>query len=173
MTTFNDIDAGCSNLAAALARVNAIATAMDEAIALVKKTELPKLRKWVAAAAEAEAALKAQIEAAPELFQKPKTVTLHGIRVGYMKGKGGIEWDDADRVVAAIQRHLPDQADALIRWTARPLKDALNQLDAASLKKIGCRVVDTGEQVVVRPTDGAGVRLAQAMLQGMSAEVAT
>lgn len=172
MPTINDIDAGAKQLADAINRVNAIATELDKAIELLKRTELPKLRKWVAAAAEAEAALKAGIEAAPELFVKPKTVTLHGIRCGYMKGKGGIEWDDADRVVTAILKHLPEQAEQLIRWTGKPLKEALNQLDVASLKKIGCRVVDTGDQVVVKPVDGAGVKMAQALLAGMSAEAA-
>lgn len=170
MPTINDIEARARKLSDALTRVNDIATELDNAIAILKKTEVPKLRKAVAAAAEHEAELKAMIEAEPGLFVRPKTVTLHGIRCGYMKGKGGIEWDDADRVVAAIQKHLPDQAEQLIRWTGRPLKEAINQLDVASLKKIECRVVDTGDQVIVKPVDGAGVKMAQALLAGVVAE---
>jgi len=172
MPTLNDIEKRARHLADALASINAIATEMDKAIDLIKRTEVPKLKKLVAAAAAHEVELKDLIAAAPELFVKPKTVTLHGIRCGFQKGKGGIEFDDADATVAAIQKHLPDMAEQLIRWTGKPLKEALNQLDVASLKKIGCRVVDTGEQVVVKPVDGAGVKMAQALLQGMTAEVA-
>ena len=41
--------------------------------------------------------LRALIEESPELFEKPRSVVLHGIKLGYQKGKGGIVWDDADR----------------------------------------------------------------------------
>lgn len=170
MPSINDIETRARKFADALTLINGIAAELDKAIALLKKTEVPKLRKAVAAAAEHEAALKALIEAAPELFVRPKTVTLHGIRCGYQKGRGGIAFDDADAVVAAIQKHLPDMAGQLIRWNASPLKEALNQLAVADLKKIGCRVVDTGEQVVVKPVDGAGVKMAQALLAGMAVE---
>jgi hypothetical protein len=85
--------------------------------------------------------------------------------VGYAKGKSGIEWDDPAAVVAAIEKHLPEQAEALIRWTAKPLKEAINQLDVSDLRKIGCRVVDTGDRIVIRPVDSEVDTLVDALLK--------
>lgn len=172
MTTINDIEARAKRAAEARDKLRDLCAALDDGIRALQKEHLPAIRRAVARASEAEAELKALIEAAPELFSKPKTVTFHGLRLGYMKGKGGIAWDDADAVVAAIQKHLPDQAEALIRWTGKPLKEAINQLDVATLRKIGCRVVDTGEQVFVKAVDGAVDKMVEALLRGAAEEVA-
>jgi arsenate reductase-like glutaredoxin family protein len=165
MTSLSDIEARAKRYAEARERLAGIVAALNEGIEALKRAEMPRLKKAVAAAAEQYDALQALIADAPELFVRPKTLTLHGIRIGYMKGKGGIVWDDPAAVVAAIEKHLPDQAEALIRWTAKPLKEALNQLDVATLRKIGCRVVDTGEQVVIKPVDGEVDKLVDALLR--------
>lgn len=168
--TLHDIELRAQRYAQAREKVAAIVGALNEAIEALKRSELPKLRRAVAGAAEAHDALKALIEAAPELFVKPKTVTFHGIRAGYVKGRGGIEWDDPDAVVAAIQRHYPEQAEQLIRWTARPLKEAINQLDAGALRKLGCRVVDTGEEVFIKAVDSAVDKMVDALLKDATEE---
>ena len=172
MPTLAEIEIRTKKYAEARDKVAAIVTALHDAMEQLKRCELPKLRRAIATAAEHHDALKALIEEAPELFQKPKTVILHGLRLGYMKGKGGIAWDDADHVVSLIIERLPDQAEALIRWTGKPLKEAINQLDVATLKKIGCRVVDTGEQVFIKPVDSAVDKLVDALLKDATEEVA-
>jgi hypothetical protein len=171
-TSLVDIESRAKKYAESRDRVTAIVTELNKAMDLLKGTELPKLRKAIRTAAEHHDALKALIEDAPELFKKPKTVTFHGVRMGYMKGKGGIVWDDGDAVVSAIQKYLPEQAEALIRWTGKPLKEAINQLDVAALKKIGCRVVDTGETVFIKPVDSAVDKMVDALLKDATEEVA-
>jgi hypothetical protein len=171
MTTLTDIETQAKRYADARDKVAGIVTALNDGIEALKRAEMPRLKKAIAAAAEHHDALKTLIEAAPELFQKPKTVIFHGLRLGLMKGKGGIAWDDADAVIAAIQKHLPEQAEALIRWTGKPLKEAINQLDVATLKKIGCRVVDTGEQVVIKPVDSAVDKMVDALMKDATEEV--
>lgn len=172
MTILNDIETRARKFAEARDTLRALCETLNQGIAALQSEHLPGIRRAVTRAAEQHDALKALIEASPDLFKKPKTLTLHGIRVGWMKGKGGIEWDDADAVVAAIQKHLPDQAEALIRWTGKPLKEAINQLDVASLKKIGCRVVDTGEIVVVKPVDSAVDKMVDALLKAATEDAA-
>lgn len=165
MTTLQEIERRAKTYAEARAALAELAGELNAGIEALKRQSLPGLRRAVARAAEQHDALKALIEAAPDLFAKPRTQTLHGVRLGYMKGKGGIEWEDADAVVAAIQKHLPDQAEALIRWTGKPLKEALNQLGVAELKRIGCRVVDTGDVVFIKPTDSAVDKMVDALLK--------
>ncbi|MDR2220992.1 MAG: hypothetical protein LBE24_10525 [Methylobacillus sp.] len=172
MTTLADIETRARKYAEARDHVAEIVTAMHDGIEAIKRDNMPKLKKAIASATEHHDALKGMVEDAPELFKKPRTVTFHGLRLGYMKGKGGIVWDDADAVVTAIQKHLPKQAEALIRWKGAPLKEAINQLDVADLKRIGCRVIDTGEQVFIKPVDGAVEKMVDALLKDATEEVA-
>ncbi|MDR1710011.1 MAG: hypothetical protein LBS70_09875 [Candidatus Accumulibacter sp.] len=170
--TLADIDRRARLYANARAALAELVSELNAGIEALKRRSLPEIKRAVSHAAERHDDLKQLIEAAPELFRKPRTLTLHGIRLGYVKSKGKIEWDDADAVVAAIQRHLPDQAEALIRWSARPLKEAINQLGVADLKKIGCRVTDTGDQVLIKPVDSETDRLVDALLKEATAQEA-
>lgn len=161
-----DIEHHTIRYAEAREQLMALVAAIEAEMEALKRARLPAIRRALQKAATLEAALRERISAAPELFVKPRSVVMHGIKVGWQKGRGGIVWDDADAVVAAIQKHLPEQAEALIRWTAKPLKEAINQLDVATLKKLGCRVVDTGDEVLIKPVDGAVDKLVSALLAG-------
>ena len=169
MTTLAEIDARAKKFADARESLAAIVANLNAGIEALKRQAMPEIKRAVSRASEHHDTLKTLIESAPELFARPRTITLHGVRVGYTKGKGGITWDDPDAVVAAIQKHFPDRADALIRWTGKPLKEAINQLDVADLKRIGCRVVGTGNQVVIKPVDSDVDKLVDALLKDATA----
>jgi hypothetical protein len=139
--------------------------AADAELEAIKRQRLPGIKAALARAAEAETRLRTVIEAAPELFERPKTVILHGIKVGYRKATGKLIWDDADQVVALIRKHCPDQADVLIVVRETPSKSALSQLSVAELKRLGVRVVETGEEIVIAPTDSEVDRLVDALLK--------
>jgi phage host-nuclease inhibitor protein Gam len=145
-------------------------TALNDGIAQLQRDHIPGIKKAVAKAAEAQASLQALIEAHPECFTKPKTQVLSGVKVGFQKGKGTISFDDADTVVARIKKHLPDQVDLLIRNKETPVKEALAQLSAADLKKIGVSVTEAGEQVVIKPVDSEVDKLVEAMLKSAGDE---
>ncbi|MDR3352837.1 MAG: hypothetical protein LBO00_07565 [Zoogloeaceae bacterium] len=165
MTTLAEIERRAKLYADARENLSDIVASLTAGIEEMKRRALGDIKRAVARAAEHHDQLFALVESAPELFTKPRTLTLHGIRLGYQKGKGGIVWDDANAVVAAIQKHLPDQAEDLIRWTAKPLKEAINQLDVSELKRIGCRVVDTGDQIIIKPVDSEVDKLVDALLK--------
>jgi len=98
--------------------------------------------------------LRALLAASPELFVKPRTATFHGIKVGWQKGKGAIEFTDPDRVVTLIHRHYDAaEATALLHITERPDKEALAKLSVTQLRKLACTVTETGDQIVIRPID--------------------
>jgi hypothetical protein len=128
--------------------------ALNDDIRSLQRRRMPGLRNSLAKAQDSKAALVGAIAASDGLFEKPKSVTVEGIKVGYAKSKGRIDYDDGDQVVRAIRKKLPEEADALIKVNETPVKGALGNLTAAQLKAIGCRVVDSGEHVVVKPQDG-------------------
>ena len=125
---------------------------------------------WDRRLAETEAALRALVEANPGCFIRPRTQVFAGIKVGYAKGKGALSFDDADSVVARIKKHLPEQADVLIRTKEAPVKEALAQLSAAELKKIGVTLSEAGDQTVVRPVDSEVDKMVDALLKAATGE---
>lgn len=103
---------------------------------------------------QAETGLRLEVEQHPEIFEKPRTIVLHGIKVGYQKGKGKLVFADGAKVCELIRTKLPNEADSLIKVTETPITAALLNLDAATLKKLGCTIEDTGDQVVIKAVDG-------------------
>ncbi|MEW5893352.1 MAG: host-nuclease inhibitor Gam family protein [Pseudomonadota bacterium] len=172
MTSLVDIETRAKKYAEAREHLAGIVAALNDGIEALKRDHMKRLKKAVADAAERHDALKALIEDAPELFVKPRTVVFHGIKLGYQKGKGKIEWDDADQVVRLIKKHFPEQADVLVATTERPAKDALAQLTAAELKKLGISVTDGGDAVFIKPADSAVDKMVDALLKDATEEVA-
>lgn len=145
-------------------RVSDLEAELDAA----KRRALPAIKRAVAKAAEAEAALHAAVAATPALFVKPKTQIFHGVKVGYQKGKGKLEWEDDDALVARIERTYKGQDDVLdllLIVTKKPSKQGLNTLDAKDLRALGVTVEDTDDRVVVKPVDGAVEKLVKALLK--------
>lgn len=143
---------------------------IDRELSAIKKKHLKELKRRVAVAAEYETELRAAIESAPDLFEKPKTQIFHGIKVGYRKGKGKIEWEDDATLVALIKKKFPDDVAHLIITTEVPSKKGLEDLDAAELRKLGVTVEETGEQVVLKPVESDIEKLVKALLKGAMEE---
>jgi hypothetical protein len=142
-----------------------IVTELNRDIEALKRRQMPVIRQLVARAAEHESNLRAAIEAHQDLFIQPRTVVFHGIKLGLQKGKGGIEWDDADKVLARIHAEYGDDANGLIHIAETPDKKMLADLPADELKKLGCRLVNTGDEVIVRPTDTGVDKIVSALLK--------
>lgn len=142
-------------------RVEALTRAMEDA----KRHHLRGIKGALGKAAEAEGALRAAIEAGPELFAKPKTIIMSGIKVGYRKATGKLVWDDADAVIARIKVLHPYQTNVLIITRESPSKPSLAQLSVAELKRLGVRVIETGEEIVIAPTDTEVDKLVDALLR--------
>lgn len=136
------------------------------------RQELPEIRRAASRAAELQEALREAISDHPECFVKPKTMILHGIRFGYQKGKGAMDWDDDEKVVRLIKKHFPDMADVLIKTTEKPVKKALNGLPAADLRRIGITVEETGDEIFIKFTDSEIDKIVNAILSESEEAVA-
>jgi hypothetical protein len=138
---------------------------LENAINELKRKALPYIRRAAEAASERQAVLKIAIEESPELFVKPRTIILHGIKVGFQKQKGKIEWDDNATVVKLIKKHFPDTWETYVKVTEKPIKSALEQLSVSELKKIGVTANETGDEVVIKSTDSEIDKLVAALLK--------
>lgn len=168
--TLNPIEQAAKALRVARDSLNQRATMLQEELDAITKRRVAGLRSAVATVAQADADLKAAIAQAPGLFVKPKSMVLHGLQLGYRKGKGSIEWEDDAQVVKLIRKHLADQFDTLVQVTEKPLKTPLALLSAAELKRIGVSVEETGDVVFVKDATSSVDKLVKALLKGVEEE---
>ncbi len=149
-----EIEKGAREYADARALLSSLVTQLQEELEAARRVRLPGIKKAVAVAADAKSRLRASIEAAPDLFVKPRTITVAGVKVGYQKSKGKILVDEEGQVIKRIHRWLPDLAEDLIQTKEKLIKKALEKLSAAQLKKLGVTVEQDGDLIVIRPVDG-------------------
>lgn len=126
---------------------------LEKAIGELKRGASGSIRKASLDVADKKQRLECVITESKELFQKPKTMIIQGVKVGFQKGKGKLEWDDNAQVVKLIRKHFPEHTDLLIKVEEKPAADALANLSVAELKKLGINVFDAGDQVVVKPVE--------------------
>lgn len=160
-----------AHAAARLALTNHV-TLLNAEIEAVKQKRLKKLRELVAVASSTGDELLALVSEAPKLFVKPKSVVLHGIKLGYKKEKGKITWENEEQVLKLIRKNLPKLADVLIITTEKPSKEAMNTLDVAQLKKIGATVTSDSDVAFITEPSSDVDKIVNALLKGVSEEVA-
>ncbi len=162
----NDIERGSKAYAEGRNKLAEIVTTLNAGLDALKRQHLPSLRQQVRRLAELESQLKALVEETPDLFKKPKTVVLHGIKVGFEKGVGVIVIEDEDQCLKLIKKRFPDLVDQLIKTEEKPLKRGLETLTVAELKSVGATVTEAGDRVVIRAVDKDVDKLVTALLKG-------
>lgn len=165
MPTITDIEQKTRDYAMALGYLEDAQRELAWLIRRLIRRRMPRIHRATEQLAALETEIHDLLRQAPDLFTRPRTLTIAGIRVGYTKGKGTIEWDDPDTVIRLIRRHFADDlADALIKRTEAPIKKALAALPAADLKRIGCRIASTGDTTIVHPVDSDTDKLVEALI---------
>lgn len=159
---FDELSAAFAESRTHLARV---VDRMKAAIDAINRDNMDDLRTTLREAADAHDALRRAIDSHPERFERPRTVTLHGIKFGMQKGKGRVEILDANRTVALIRKHFPERVDELIEVFHVPRKDAIGLLPAADVKRIGASVAGADDQIVIRPADSAVDKAVAALIK--------
>lgn len=153
-TDASEIEALCLTYDRACSELELQIANLQEDLDRARTKHLRGLKRTAALVAEHEAKLQAAIDAAPNLFRKPRTQVFHGVKVGFTASPGRIEFEDSASVIALIRKLRKEDAEVLIRSKEEPNKDALRQLEKAELSRLGCRIVDEGDQVIVKRTAG-------------------
>lgn len=165
MTTMGDIEQATKGYAEAREVLAERVRRLEAELEQIKRQRLPGIKSALARAAEAEGKLRQAIEAAPELFERPKSLVVHGVRVGFKKMPGKLTWDNEEAVVARIRKLYPEQGETLLIVTTRPSKAALVNLPASDLRRLGVTVVESGDVVLINPIDSEVDRLVDRLLR--------
>jgi hypothetical protein len=153
-TTIKDIQKLCEQYDNACAALHDDLAKFKEELATLKAKHLPGISKLAKVVANTQAELYTAIEGAPELWESPRTVVLHGIKVGMNANPGKLEFADAKSVVMMLREHLKGKAKNYIRITEAPDKEALKTLPGEVLERLGCQIVGAGDTVVLTRTKG-------------------
>ena len=145
-------------------------SALDKRLRKVKAQYAPLLRRAADQAAADGEALEELVANNPQLFEKPRTRTLHGIKVGWQQNKAGVEIPDQAATIRAIKEALPEKQGELIKTEEKIQKAPLSKLGKALLEKLGVRVKPAQDSVVIKPAESEGVKMASELLA--SAETA-
>lgn len=165
MSTLNEIEKITKEYADERQKLSDRIRQLKDEMNQLKRKRLPVIKNTVQTVMEKQEALKAALEDSRPLFEKPRTVVFHGVKVGFQKGKGKITWSDDAQVVKLIKKNFPDQVDVLIKTTEKPSKDALANLPTADLKKLGIIVNETQDQIVIKSTDSEIDKFVDALLK--------
>lgn len=139
--------------------------AMQDEITAAKRKRIDAIKRAVRAATQRRDALSAAIDGAPQLFSKPKTRTMHGIRFGLRKNKGKIKVLDMSDSIKRMRKLLPKvQADSFIRVRESVDLNAIGDLTVADLKRLGIEVTADTDEIVIRPVDDDVDKIVSALL---------
>jgi hypothetical protein len=170
MMTLENIDGLTRKYADAHGTLSDLVCALNDTIEHLKREALPAIRKAAASAMERRGNLEAAVQGAPELFATPRTVVMHGVRVGYRKQKGTIRWENEQRVCELVHKLFPDRVKELLHVEETPNKTALNGLALMELRKLGVEVTEDSDKVVIEPARSDVDKLVAALLKGQPAE---
>ena len=110
---------------------------------------LRALRSRIAEQAAAEEALCTAIRSQPDLFVRPRTVAVDGIKFGLRKQLGSVVLGDEAQAIRRLRAHFPDWAGALILVRETLDRKALRRLPAAELAQIGVTIEKATDEVAI------------------------
>jgi len=163
--TLSSLEITAKSYAESHRELEEIVSDLNDKINKLKREALPRIKKAVVNTNAWLIVLREKIVDAPELFVKPRTFVFHGVKVGYEKGKDKVDYEDADKVIALIEKHFLDQAEILINVKKTPNKTALKELSVADLKRIGCTLEEPGDLIVIKLVDSEVDKIVNALLK--------
>ena len=164
MTDINGIIDLAKAYAASRSRLDAVLDEINTMRRQAVRARLRGLRSRVAETSAAKDELRQAILSRPDLFERPRTQAVDGIKFGVRKQPGSIEYADEAQVVKRIRQKLPDQADTLVRTRETLDKTQLRKLPARILAQLGVTIGDPTDEVTIAAAAGDLDKLVDALL---------
>ncbi|MFZ2269073.1 MAG: host-nuclease inhibitor Gam family protein [Azonexus sp.] len=168
MTTITEIRAAAQRLADAhresVSRATALENELNKAVTPIYAAHRTGLDTAAEEEASAKADLQALVDAAPQLFSRPRSILVDGVKCGYRKGEDQLDWDDDATVINRIRALALDEESVIIRTEESINVAALVALDGNDLRRIGVRRIPGIDQNFISFTDTDVEKLVKAIL---------
>jgi len=163
--TLNEIEPLCAGYDAECVKLEDLIAGLESDLEAIKQKHLPVLKRQARVVANREAELHSAVETSPGLFSKPRTMVLHGTKIGFGNSIGSIAFEDEDEVVRLIEKHQSGRLEELVKTTKTPRKDALRTLTEAELAKLGCKIDGAGDVIIVKRVAGDVEKLINKLIE--------
>ena len=131
-----------------LTETNEISAVIRKKITESTDPYIEGLRTKIEAITLLEEQIKQELTANKDLFKKPKTKVIHGLKLGFRKGKGKLIINDEDALIKKLKRDYHDDIGALVKKTETIVKSGIEKLDARELKRLGVTIENASDEVV-------------------------
>lgn len=138
--------------------------ALEDDVEAVKRKALPSIKHAANKAKTLQAELSAAIDTSRDLFNKPKTMSIHGIKFGLQSKAQDISWENEEQVIKRIKSKMVPQIDVLINTKESLHKSALKQLSPQDLKRLGIEIVPGVDVVIIKDTNSDIDKLVKKLL---------
>ncbi len=152
--SLGQIETSCERYEKASVILEQLIADLEFDLEAVKNKHLRGIKKQAAEVANLEADLYSQIETSHGLFVSPRTMTVHGVKVGLKLSPGKLEVSDEATVISMIKKYHKEDAALYIRTMEYVNKDALKTLPTEDLKKLGCKIEGAGDVVILTRVAG-------------------
>lgn len=162
-----EIESRCAEYEAQSEGLELLIGDLEADLAEVKRKHIAKIKRQAGVLARLKAELISGIESSPNLFTKPKTLTVNGVKVGFASSVGKLVFEDEQQVLKLIRKHFPDREELLISKTEEPNKSTLKKLPAEDLARLQCEIEGEGDTVVVSRVAGDIEKLVGKLMEKM------
>lgn len=140
----------------------------------VKFGALPEIKRVARLITKQHTELQDLIAANPDLFVRPRTYIVDGLKFGMKKQPGKLEWADDDKLCERIHKLEKagdiEQAVAelLITVTEKPVAKALEKLDGKLLKRLGVELTKDTDKAVIASVDSEVEKAVNALIKDVT-----
>lgn len=146
-----------------------VVEALNWEIEEIKTKHLEGIRNKVRTVKSQESVLEKAIIECQGCFKKPRTMTFHGIKIGFQKKKGTINF--ADNSIDLIKSKLSKYEPTLLITKEFISKTYAGRLSVAEIKSIGGEVVADKDVVVIKSVDSNVDKLVNQLLKSFDNEI--
>jgi len=170
-TTLEDLQKRAASLSRLRDTLAELLATLQSEIDTVKTGHMAAIRRAARQIAQQHQELAAQIAANPQLFAKPRSYVVDGLKFGLQKQKGKMSWDDdaglCRRIADLAEKGLltEEQAALCVRTKAAPVASALEQLDAKLLKRLGITVSADTDAPLIKSVDSEVEKAVNAVIR--------
>ena len=161
---------------AKLAKSVAVLTAKVDA---AHRRHIPIIRQHVGAVADAEANLRTALNAAPEYFKAPRTITESGIKCGYQGHDKSLDFPKSNGVRLALLAEIKKMFTAeqvvtlrLVENVEQPAAEALlkhcTEKQIRTLEGAGAVFTEAGDHLLIKAADASIDKLVSKLLKAAS-----
>jgi hypothetical protein len=151
---------------------------LDAELTAAKDAHMLAIRTLTRKVIKSQATLAEGIKAQPELFGKPRTFIVEGIKFGLRKQVGKMDWADDVQLVKWVDELFakgeitPAQHKQVVEVRYAVVAKGLEKLDAKTLKLLGVTVEADSDVVEIKSVDSDTERMVKAIIKDAAKDAA-